>query len=123
MITVDSSLPTPPFEQIIDQIRAGRNSGALAAHQKLPTVRELAAQLGLAPNTVARAYRELEHAGVIETRGRHGSFVAGSLESSPETAREAARSYVAAARALHLDDRQALALVQDALSADSAQTS
>ncbi len=123
MIFVDSTLPTPAFEQIVDQVTQGRDNGALAPHQRLPTVRELAAQLGLAPNTVARAYRQLEHAGVIETRGRHGSFVSGSVESDLTAARAAARSYAAAARALHLDDRQALALVQDALSAASAQTS
>lgn len=115
MITVDSTLSTPPFEQIINQITEGSASGALPAHHKLPTVRELAAELGLAPNTVARAYKELEHSGVIETRGRHGSFVSGSAESSLKSARAAARSYVQTARALHMDDRQALALVQEAL--------
>ena len=62
--------------QLREQITAAAVAGSLPAGTKLPTVRALADQLGLAPNTVAKAYRELENAGVIETRGRAGSYVA-----------------------------------------------
>ena len=70
-LRTDPDAATPLFEQmrlaIIDAVRDGR----LPPGDRLPTVRQLAAELGLAVNTVARAYRELESAGVIETRGRH----------------------------------------------------
>lgn len=75
--------------------------GILPAGTRLPTVRELAAQLALAPNTVARAYRELETAGVVETRGRHGTFVARTDPVDAAMA-AAARGYAEAARALGL---------------------
>ena len=70
----DSSLP--PYEQVRAQIEDAIENGTLAAETRLPTVRQLADELGLAVNTVARSYRELEMAGLVETRGRHGSFVA-----------------------------------------------
>lgn len=115
MLTVDPSLPIPPFEQIKRQVVAQRESGALPAHHRLPPVRTLAAQLGLAPNTVARAYRELEQEGVLETRGRHGSFVTGAAQSPDRARTAAARAYVEAVRALGVDDESAVALVRDAL--------
>ena len=59
MLAIDPTLPTPPFEQVKDQIVAQRASGELPAGHRLPPVRALAAELGVAPNTVARAYREL----------------------------------------------------------------
>ena len=77
MWRLDPGSPHPPFEQIKAQISEGRATGALAAGFRLPPVRRLAEELGLAANTVARAYRELESEGVIETRGRAGSFVTG----------------------------------------------
>ena len=96
---MDSASATPPFEQvrvgIIDAVRDGR----LAPGTRLPTVRDLAGRLGLAVNTVARAYRELEIAGVVETRGRQGSFVARSDPTDIAMA-AAARAYGDAARAL-----------------------
>ena len=66
MITVDPNAPEPPYEQVRDQVRAQVETGALTPGTKLPTVRALAADLNLATNTVARAYRELEALGVIE---------------------------------------------------------
>ena len=69
---------------------------------KLPTVRALAADLGLATNTVARAYRELEALGVIETRGRAGSVVTGG--GVDRAAREAAHAYAERLQALGLDE-------------------
>ena len=75
IVSVDSTSPVPPFEQVRSSLAARINDRSLPVGTKLPTVRKLAADLGVAPNTVARAYRELEEAGLIETRGRAGSFV------------------------------------------------
>lgn len=112
MLVVDPSLPIPPFEQIKTQIAEQRASGELPANHRLPPVRHLAIELGVAANTVARAYRELEAAGVIETRGRHGSFIIGTGESSRKEATVAARDYLDRTRALGVADAEALRLVQ-----------
>ena len=87
---------------VIDAIRDGH----LPAGTRLPTVRELAGDLGLAANTVARAYRELESAGIVETRGRQGTFVAARNPTEAVMA-AAARSYAETARALGLGKREA----------------
>ncbi|PNH81217.1 GntR family transcriptional regulator [Arthrobacter sp. AFG20] len=76
-ISVDLSSPTPPYEQIRLQISALISAGGLMAGTRLPAVRSLAADLGLAAGTVARAYKELEQAGLIETRRRNGTVVVG----------------------------------------------
>ncbi|WP_246099904.1 GntR family transcriptional regulator [Tessaracoccus rhinocerotis] len=113
MLRVDPTLPTPPFEQIKAQITAQRASGELPADQRLPPVRRLATELGVAANTVARAYRELEAAGIIETRGRHGSFVVGTEASARSEATAAAREYLERARRLGLGDADAVGLLQE----------
>ena len=112
--SIDSRSATPPFEQIRVQVRDAVTSGELAAGAKLPTVRALAAELGLAVNTVARTYRELEVDGVIETRGRAGSFVAPHGDAGQQQAQTAAREFVALAWRLGLDDAAALDLVRAA---------
>ena len=66
----------PLFGQIIDQCRQGVARGALRPGHRLPTVRELAVELLINPNTVAKAYQELERAGVITTRRGSGTFIA-----------------------------------------------
>jgi GntR family transcriptional regulator len=76
-ISVDLGSPTPPYEQIRLQISALIAAGGLTAGTRLPAVRSLAADLGLAAGTVARAYKELEQAGLIETRRRNGTVVVG----------------------------------------------
>ncbi|MFF5034664.1 GntR family transcriptional regulator [Nocardia salmonicida] len=105
----------PPYEQlrtaVIEQVRAG----TLTAGTKIPTVRALAADLGIAPNTVARAYRELEADGVLETRGRQGSFIASSGDPTRDIASRAAVDYVTTTRRLGLDDADALDLVHQIL--------
>ena len=118
ILNVDKDGPAPPYEQLETQITALVASGGLAPGDKLPTVRGLAADLGLAPNTVARAYRELERHGVIQTRGRGGTFVAGDDVQS--AARAAAATYVEAMRALGIGQREALDLVQRQLGRPSA---
>jgi DNA-binding transcriptional regulator YhcF (GntR family) len=109
-IRVDHGDPTPPFEQVRAAVAAQVAAGELRPGDRLPTVRALAGDLGLAVNTVAKAYRELELAGVIETRGRAGSFVTGNRRDA--AARAAAAAYVAEARALGLSDAEVLELVR-----------
>lgn len=112
-LRIDHDGPVPPFDQIKQQLTELVTGGQLPAGTKLPTVRALALEVGLAPNTVARAYRELEAAGVVQTRGRSGTFAAGT--GVDRAAREAAVAYVAQVRDLGLTDDDALALVRRAL--------
>jgi DNA-binding transcriptional regulator YhcF (GntR family) len=115
MITIDSRLAIPPYEQLRTQFMADLQSGELAAGRRLPTVRKLAEDLGLAPNTVARAYRELEADGFIETRGRNGSFVSAQGDAAEKQAQEAARAYADRIRKLGIPRAQALTYVTGAL--------
>src|SRR5512133_3013673 len=111
-VTLDPALPEPPYEQIRAQIAAQVASGALAPGTRLMTVRALAETLGIAPNTVARAYRELEHAGVVTTRGRAGTVVNG--DGADRASKEAARSYADVMRSLGVGQDEALELVRRA---------
>ena len=78
-LIIDPASGVAPFEQVRSQLAEAIHTGTLKPQDQLPTVRKLAADLGLAANTVARAYRELELIGIIETRGRNGTFVTGEL--------------------------------------------
>jgi DNA-binding transcriptional regulator YhcF (GntR family) len=113
MLRIDDDSPVAPYEQVREQIRSQVDAGELSPGTKLPTVRRLAADLGLAANTVARAYRELEALGVIETRGRAGSVVSG--DGVEQAARQAAHEYAERVRALGVGPDQALDLVRRAL--------
>lgn len=73
--SLDLRSGVPVYRQIIDQVRAGMASGTLASGDQLPTVRQLAVDLAINPNTVLRAYRELELAGVLETQQGTGTFI------------------------------------------------
>lgn len=75
-VSVDADDPTPPYEQIRGQVAALIEAGRLATGDRLPTVRQLAGDLRVAPGTVARAYKELEMAGLVETRRAAGTRVA-----------------------------------------------
>lgn len=110
-LRVDPNASQPPFDQLRTQIIDSIRDGRLAAGSRLPTVRELAGQVGLAVNTVARTYRELESAGIVETRGRFGTFVS-RVDPVDAAMAEAAASYVHAARALGLDAEQALRYIE-----------
>ena len=74
-ITIIASSPEPVYEQIVRQIQDGVAAGLLESGEALPTVRQLAGDLQLNRNTVARAYKQLEDRGVILTAGRRGTFV------------------------------------------------
>lgn len=84
-IVIDLTTATPPYEQVQTQITSLIVVGSLARGTRLPTVRSLAADLGVAAGTVARAYRELEAAGLVTTNRRQGTVVAGSLQAQPRT--------------------------------------
>ncbi len=122
-ITLDAASAVPPFEQLRGRIAAMAADGALAPGTRLPTVRALAADLGLAANTVARAYKELEADGVVTTEGRRGTFVRSGVLTGGDRGSEvraAADAYVAAARRLGLTRAEATALVERAWHAEHA---
>ena len=122
LLRIDPASPVPPYEQVRTQIAAMVATGELGAGQKLPTVRQLAADLDLAANTVARAYRELEVDGLITTQGRRGTFVRsialdtahGSQQRSDAEA--AAATFAAVARRLGLSLAESTRLVESAWS-------
>jgi DNA-binding transcriptional regulator YhcF (GntR family) len=111
-LRVDGAAPDPPYEQIRAQVEQQVAGGVLPPGTRLPSVRALAEQLGLAANTVARAYRELEHAGVVTTRGRNGTVVNG--DAGDRAAKEAAVRYADAMRDLGVRQDEALELVRRA---------
>jgi DNA-binding transcriptional regulator YhcF (GntR family) len=111
LLTLDPGSPVPPFEQVRSQLAAAIGNGSLGQSIRLPTVRQLAADLGLAANTVAKAYRELELAGLIETRGRHGTFVAGAPTPQRALAVRAAQDFMRRMRELGIGDAEALAIL------------
>ena len=115
MLTLDPSSPTPPYEQIRMQIAALVRDGELVPGTRLPTVRRLAGDLGLAPNTVARSYRELERDGIIQTRGRQGSFIALQGTANQRHAEAAAQAYVQRLGELGIGPDEGIELVRAAL--------
>jgi GntR family transcriptional regulator len=76
LIQIDNSSDRPVYQQIVDQVKRDIASGKLVKDDRLPTVRDLAARLVINPNTIAKAYRQLEQEGVIVTRAGAGAFVA-----------------------------------------------
>ncbi|WP_436533890.1 GntR family transcriptional regulator [Actinoplanes sp. HUAS TT8] len=116
-IPIDPDSPTPPYEQVRLHIAARAADGTLAAGTKLPPVRRLATDLGLAANTVARAYKELEQAGLVETRGRLGTVITARATGTSRRAQNAATTYADTIRALGIPTDTAIALVKAALEA------
>lgn len=117
IVEVDTTSPTPPYEQIRSQLARMIGTGVLPAETQLPPIRQLAADLGLAANTVARAYRELEAEGLVTSRVRHGTTVVHpqrtlSRAEINHTLTEAAQAYVAVVRQLGVDDDAASAAVR-----------
>lgn len=126
-ISVNLRSPVPPFEQIRAQITSLITVGTLAPGTRLPTVRSLASDLGLAAGTVARAYKELELAGLIETRRRNGTVVAGTAAlpapagtqgqgAAPAAVIAAVDRYIAEGRSAGLDDAALLEILRAKLS-------
>ena len=118
-LTVDVSSPTPPYEQIRSQIAAYVHGGLLARDTRLPTMRALAADLGVATGTVARAYAELEAAGLVASRRRTGTVVTGTRDLPDDAAVRATAAVLATqARAAGIDTETVLAIVRAALLPD-----
>jgi DNA-binding transcriptional regulator YhcF (GntR family)/uncharacterized protein YhfF len=115
LITIDGDSPVPPFEQVRAQLAAQISDHVLVAGTRLPTVRRLADDVGLAVNTVARAYRELEAAGLVETRGRAGTVVTAAGDLAWARLHHAAQEYAALARDLGIHAEEAIDLVRAAL--------
>ncbi|MEU6929859.1 GntR family transcriptional regulator [Streptomyces sp. NPDC046385] len=116
-ISVDQHSTTAPYEQLRAQISESARSGELPVGYKLPTVRGLAEDLGLAANTVAKAYKALEGDGVIETRGRNGTFIAAASDAASRLAATAAAAYATEARRLGLTREAAETAVAEAIRA------
>ena len=84
---IDPSSGTPIYRQVADQVRQAVAGGTLRPGDRLPSVRELAVELAINPNTIAKAYQELERDGVIETPRGRGSFIADRDQGLPAEAR------------------------------------
>ncbi len=112
IVDVDTSSPVPPYEQIRAQITDLANTGAIPVGTRLPTIRQLANDLGIAPGTVARAYRELESNGVVTSRVRHGTTIAArprpSRKDTIDRLSAAARAYALTVAALGIDRKTAI---------------
>lgn len=115
LLSIDPDSATPPYEQIRIQIAALVRDGELSAGARLPTVRRLAGDLGLAPNTVARSYRELENDHIIETRGSNGSFVSREGNANERLAQDAAHMYATRIRQLGISSENGVTYIQTAL--------
>ncbi|RYV51071.1 GntR family transcriptional regulator [Pengzhenrongella frigida] len=114
-IEIDLASGVPPYEQIRSQVVAHASAGRLRAGDRLPTIRALAVDLGVAAGTVARAYRELETSGVVVTRRRTGTVVADGAPATDVGLGRAAAEFVAAARARGLTDEAVVDLVRGTL--------
>lgn len=114
-VSVDLSDPTPPYEQLRRQLAALIETGQLVEGDRLPAVRQLARDLDLAAGTVARAYRELETAALVQTRRGGGTLVARTAPAAEAVRAQrlaaAAAAYAATAQTLGVTADQA----QDAL--------
>jgi DNA-binding transcriptional regulator YhcF (GntR family) len=115
LITLAPSSGVPPYEQVRSQLAARITAGALAPGTKLPTVRRLAEDLALAVNTVARAYRELETAGLVETRGRGGTVVTAGGDQVRSRVQDAAQRYAELVQRHGLGPDEAFGYIRAAL--------
>lgn len=107
---LDPDSPTPLYEQLRAQIAGRAAIGDLAAGTRLPSVRQLAVDLGIGVRTVQRVYTELEADGIVVTAGRNGTTIA--TQSAPADAEEMAREYAATARRLGLTLAEATRLLE-----------
>ncbi len=117
VLALDPTSSVPPFRQLHDAVIAAVAAGELAPGSRLPTVRALAAELSIATNTVASAYRTLEEAGVVEGRGRAGTFVRLGDDPVEARAREVAQGAARSLTELGVDRDRALTLIGDAYAA------
>jgi GntR family transcriptional regulator len=114
---LDSRSGVSPYLQIVQQVRQALRVGMLQKGDQLPTVKEVVGQLAINPNTVLKAYRELEHEGLASARPGVGTFVTGSLGAESIAAqgplRQALQRWFVKARRAGLDDESIEALFRD----------
>jgi GntR family transcriptional regulator len=118
---VDGHSVVPPYLQIVQQVRQALRMGVLKVGDQLPTVREVVSETAINPNTVLKAYRDLEREGLVEARAGHGTFVRGLPPGPPPgTHSRLGRSlatWVREARAAGLDDESMEALLHTTMRA------
>lgn len=121
VFTVDPRSGVPMYLQLIEQVKRSVAVGALLPGEQLPTVKQLAVDLTINPNTVARAYRDLEHDNVIETSPGRGSFVrangvtSAARKTLTDVATEALTRAVREAKSIGLSRAELVTLIDDAL--------
>lgn len=121
ILVVDADSGDPPYEQLRSQVLTAVLSGRLPEGSRLPPIRQLSGDLGIAPGTVARAYRELEADGVVSSRGRRGTFTRSPAElplpaEQDERLRTAAADFALIAGRLGVGAARAVVEVRTALS-------
>lgn len=118
---LDSRSGLPPYQQVVRQVQRALRLGVLRVGDQLPTVKEVVEHVAINPNTVLKAYKELEHAGLVAPRPGIGTFVTGTLGGGSLAAhgplRQDLRRWLAKARRAGLDDESIEALFQDAFRA------
>jgi DNA-binding transcriptional regulator YhcF (GntR family) len=117
MFSIDHASSITLYEQLMRQFRDRLDSGALIAGTKLPTVRQLAADLEVAPYTVARVYRALEADGFVETLGRNGTIVRATSQTASQLLQLAASQYASRARELGVGSEAAIGYISSAFEA------
>lgn len=116
ILSIDRHSPIPASQQILDQIKSFVAARTIKAGYQLPTIRQLARDLGVSPGTVARTYRDLDSAGITESRGRHGTFIATGAEVDRENeVTKAVREFALRVKQLGVPPNEALHRVKEAL--------
>jgi GntR family transcriptional regulator len=112
---LDAASGVPPYQQLVQQVRRALRLGLLEEGDQLPTVKEVVTALAINPNTVSKAYRELEHDGVVRARPGLGTFVTRSLADETVAAHAPLRKelprWMTKARRAGLDDESIEALI------------
>jgi GntR family transcriptional regulator len=121
---LDTRSDRPPFRQLVDQVAGAFERGQLQVGDQLPSVREVVRQITINPNTVHRAYRELEHLGVVEGRLGLGTFIIDAVDAAPreyraQSWRDTLREGVAQARSSGVGDEDIVLVLQSILSSDA----
>jgi len=114
---LDGHSGVPTYLQLVQQVKQAVRLGILQPGDQLPTVKEVVGSLAINPNTVLKAYRELDHEGLVEGRRGQGTFVSSELPSLPpdetKTLRAALQRWIQRARAAGLEDESISALFAD----------
>ena len=121
---LDTRSDRPPFRQLVDQVAGAFERGQLQVGDQLPSVREVVRQITINPNTVHRAYRELEHLGLVEGRLGLGTFIIDAVDAAPreyraQSWRDTLREGVAQARSSGVGDEDIVLVLQSILSSDA----